>query len=827
MTLEIGYQLQQGRYVIQEGLGQGGMGTVYLATDRNLPGRLVAIKENSDASHPAQEQFQHEAVMLSRLTHPNLPRVTDHFIEPSGLQYLVMDYVEGDDLRTILEERGAPLPEAAVLEWFGQVMSALEHMHNWIDPATRRPTPIIHRDIKPGNIKRTPNGRIVLVDFGLAKYEAGGEGTIAGARAFTAGYSPVEQYTGGTNVRSDIYALGATLYALLTGQKPPDSPTLAAGARLTPPRQLNPQLSRNTERVILRAMQVQANDRYQSIAEMRDALQNRRSITVRKNTQSLQPTDYLLSNYEEPPRRRPAAVVLWGIGVLFILMLAAGIALSAPGGWQWNGLARPEGQATAVMLASDVITTTSTPGDLASPTVMPTVSDTGTAMITATETTTETGAPAVAMETVNTSAVNVTMTATTTSILPTLVPLTQTIASPSLSLSMTTTAVPITPTVTAPAPTELPPTATPSATATPTQLPSATPSPAPTPTVTPPPPPTPTATQPPTATATPLPTLTPTVTTTHSPTAMPTRSPTATLTAAPTATPTATHTATQPPLPTTTPTVAATSTATPRPTATHIVAPTATPTVTLTQPPTATPTNVIPVAGEVRMNPRDNAAYVFVPGGEFIMGSTIEPDEMPEHLVDVDDFWIGQTEVTNAQYVQCVEAGACTPPRNTTWNEPARANHPVTHVDWSQARAYALWVGGRLPTEAEWEKAARGADGRTFPWTDEITDDQRLNFQFSEGDTVPVGRYPAGASAYGALDMAGNVEEWVADWYAPDYYAQAPQRNPLGPGSGIFRGVRGGSFHSNRGDVRASARGRALPNTAFDSVGLRVVLPGL
>src|SRR5690242_10709672 len=122
--LESGQYLQQGRYRIKERLNQGGMGTVYLATDRNLSDRLVAIKENSDSSAEAQEQFQYEAVILARLTHPNLPRVTDHFVEPSGRQYLVMDYVGGDDLRQILNKHGGPLPEADVLTWTAQVMDA-------------------------------------------------------------------------------------------------------------------------------------------------------------------------------------------------------------------------------------------------------------------------------------------------------------------------------------------------------------------------------------------------------------------------------------------------------------------------------------------------------------------------------------------------------------------------------------------------------------------------------------------------------------------------------------------------------------------------------
>ena len=206
------------------------------------------------------------------------------------------------------------------------------------------------------------------------------------------------------------------------------------------------------------------------------------------------------------------------------------------------------------------------------------------------------------------------------------------------------------------------------------------------------------------------------------------------------------------------------------------------------------------------------------------MGSTLEADEQPEHTVSVAGFWISQTETTNAHYARCVDAGGCTPPHNSDWRDPARANFPVTHVDWGQATTYAQWVGGGLPTEAQWEKAARGTDGRTFPWGSEGADEQHLNFNSSQGPVV-VGSYPAGASPYGALDMAGNVEEWVADWYAPDVYTQEPRDNPTGPDAGIFRVVRGGSFNSSLGGVRAAARDRALPDTNFDSVGFRVFIP--
>jgi len=258
------------RYRIIRLLGQGGMGAVYLADDLHLPGRLVAVKENFDPSRSAQEQFKREAVILARLKQHNLPQVTDHFIEPSGRQYLVMDYVEGEDLDQILAQRG-PLPEVEVLGWMEQVFDALEYMHRWVDTVSGKPTPVIHRDIKPGNIKRTPEGRIMLVDFGIAKYQTGA-GTETGARAASPGFSPVEQYTGGTDVRSDVYALGATLYCLLTGQVPPESPRIAAGMPLTPPRTLNPRISPNTEQTILRAMQIQAANRYQTVRDLRQAL---------------------------------------------------------------------------------------------------------------------------------------------------------------------------------------------------------------------------------------------------------------------------------------------------------------------------------------------------------------------------------------------------------------------------------------------------------------------------------------------------------------------------------------------------------------------------
>ena len=225
-----------------------------------------------------------------------------------------------------------------------------------------------------------------------------------------------------------------------------------------------------------------------------------------------------------------------------------------------------------------------------------------------------------------------------------------------------------------------------------------------------------------------------------------------------------------------------------------------------------------------RVNAIDGATYVFVPAGEFSMGSASgNADERPVHPVRLDSYWIMQTEVTNDEYRRCVEAGACNAPRSEHWNDPAFATYPVVGVAWDDANRYAAWAGGRLPTEAEWEKAARGTNGGTYPWGDGIPDGTLLNFEKPKGAPQPVGSYPAGASIYGVQDMAGNVEEWVADWYQPDYYSLSPAENPLGPESGLLRGLRGGSFKVDRNAVRSTYRSGYPPDARLESVGFRVV----
>jgi serine/threonine-protein kinase len=224
---------------------------------------------------------------------------------------------------------------------------------------------------------------------------------------------------------------------------------------------------------------------------------------------------------------------------------------------------------------------------------------------------------------------------------------------------------------------------------------------------------------------------------------------------------------------------------------------------------------------------------VYVPAGTVRMGGldvyAVGSDELPAHTVSLDAFWIDQLEVTNAMYMLCVQAGACSPPMNWSsgkrfsyFNNEEFKDYPVVHVTWEQANVYCAWAGRRLPSEAEWERAARGDDSRNFPWGDEPPSEIYANFNRFVDDTSRAGSYPAGASPFGALDMVGNVWEWVADYYGIGYYSRSPEHNPAGPEtSGTNRRVlRGGSFQDGWVNLRVSKRGSALgpiPNAPFDA----------
>lgn len=223
---------------------------------------------------------------------------------------------------------------------------------------------------------------------------------------------------------------------------------------------------------------------------------------------------------------------------------------------------------------------------------------------------------------------------------------------------------------------------------------------------------------------------------------------------------------------------------------------------------------------------QDGMNLVYVPAGDFLMGSVASDsqasdDERPQHSVYLSAFWIDKTEVTNAQYRRCVSAGACRQSSYANDSSYNGASQPVMGVSWDDARAYCKWAGRRLPTEAEWEKAARGMDGRIYPWGNDKPTCDLVNYAHCSGNAASVGSYPAGASPYGALDMAGNVSEWVSDWYQVNYYASVPAGNPTGPSVGQGPVLRGGSWSGNPVMVRAATRSWNSPRLRVVGLGFR------
>jgi len=243
---------------------------------------------------------------------------------------------------------------------------------------------------------------------------------------------------------------------------------------------------------------------------------------------------------------------------------------------------------------------------------------------------------------------------------------------------------------------------------------------------------------------------------------------------------------------------------------------------------------------------KDGMTLLYVPAGEFTMGSDKgEPNEKPVHTVNLDGFWIDQTEVTNKQYQACVGAGVCKPPAFTTsyiqksdcygkscvyphkyYGNAEYEDYPVIYVSWNQANSYCTWTGRQLPTEAQWEKAARGPNANIYPWGNFEPSGNLLNYNSIVGDTTKVGSYGLGKSFYGAYDMAGNVWEWVHDWYSGSYYQSSPSTNPLGPDTGDGRVLRGRSLGSYGGySVRSSYRYWGYPTDASKGdVGFRCAM---
>jgi len=317
-------EVLRGRYRIVERIGQGGIGNIYLADDIRLTGRKCALKEvEHDRNLPdkilteARDQFLREATVLARLDHPNLPKVSD-FFSIGERDYLVMDYVPGKDLRTLMLEAKAQntfLDEQDVLDWASQLADALTYLH-------RQEPPVVHRDIKPSNMKITPDGLLKLVDFGLVKLLAPDEETITIIQGQgTILYTPLEQYGGSeshTDVRSDIYAFGATLYHLLTGQQPADARhRFLYPEHLVPPHKINPAISTRTEKALLWAMELHPNQRPESIEIFRQFLFGTKELPQRPMIRPRRIT--ALETFLSPPE----SILLGLSAVLLLLSLVA------------------------------------------------------------------------------------------------------------------------------------------------------------------------------------------------------------------------------------------------------------------------------------------------------------------------------------------------------------------------------------------------------------------------------------------------------------------------------------------------------------------------
>lgn len=210
-------------------------------------------------------------------------------------------------------------------------------------------------------------------------------------------------------------------------------------------------------------------------------------------------------------------------------------------------------------------------------------------------------------------------------------------------------------------------------------------------------------------------------------------------------------------------------------------------------------------AGSTWINPKDGSVYVYVPEGKFIMGEA-------KHIrtVRTESFWIKQTEVTHGEYARCVAAGRCTSARDTPVNTADGTNHPVTGITWNQAVQYAAWIGGHLPSDAQWEKACRGTDGRTYPWGDNPPEEGLVNLDADFEGTTTVGSFPAGASPYGAMDMVGNVQEWTET----PYYDR----------SHVLRVVRGGKWMDFENGTPCAVSWSRSPDLSDNFIGFRVVL---
>ncbi|MFZ1462657.1 MAG: SUMF1/EgtB/PvdO family nonheme iron enzyme [Anaerolineae bacterium] len=770
----IGQQI--GKYQIQSELGRGGMGVVYRAYDPDLR-RTVAIKilaPQLAADEDFVKRFQQEAIMSANLHHPHV--ITIYDVGATGdLHYLIMQYLEGATLEHWVRKNG-PMPLAQTADVVQQVSQALDYAHD---------QGIVHRDIKPANIMLSPSGQITLMDFGLVRAGAGTGLTRTGIVMGTPEYmAPEQAQDGDIDRRTDLYSLGVVIYKLLTGRVPfartTPVATIFAHVHEAPPPicQVKADLPQPIEAVVSKVLAKDPADRYQRAGELaRDfviASQGHTPPGLSTQAAAPPPERTIVADAIAPSPRKSAP--------------AAKSAASQPAARPATPASQPFPLPLVAGLAVLLVVV---------------IAGLGIAL---------SGSGGRQPPTATTVAQGSTPTAGAT------VPAAATTAAP----------------VAAPG--------------------SDTPTPSPTPTVSPSPTPTP---------APELRIMGAAVNVRSGPDmAYPIL---ARLRKGEKLTITGRYAANETGawwqfMYNRTPAWIAASTLI---TTTGLVE--TVPVITGTLKPELGP-------GSARISAQDGMMQLYVPAGPFLRGSTgtdlvADDNEKPQSVLTLSAFWVDRTEVTNGMFKQFVAAAKfqTTAEKNgqsrvfdptSKWNLIKGANwqhpfgpdstiegqddYPVTHISWNDAVAYCRWAGRRLPTEAEWEKAARGPDGLLYPWGDEPTAGDLVNFADSNLDiygaergvddgfqfAAPVGHYPAGASPYDALDMAGNVQEWVSDWYEKGYYAKAPEGDPQGPATGQARVSRSGSWWTTAKVVRTSFRSAYGPTDVYAIFGFRCVESG-
>ncbi|HEY3291658.1 MAG TPA: SUMF1/EgtB/PvdO family nonheme iron enzyme [Anaerolineae bacterium] len=734
-------QLLQNRYRIARVLGQGGMGAVYQAQDLNLD-VICVVKEMLPPPDPALVrnmalQFQREGKILASLRHMSLPRVSNYFTENENY-YLVMDLIEGRSLEKLIGDTG--LPESTVLQYADQLLDVLGYIHS---------KGILHRDIKPANIIVQPDGRVVLVDFGLVKViNTGGPVTKTLVSALTPQYAPPEQYTGNTDARSDLYSLAATLYQALAGHPPASATDQLSGLKLQPLRQLphlQTSVSANTEYVLMKALNLDRAARYQDAASMRTELK-----------------DGVGRTWQPQPTNAPVATQVWSPDA------------PAP---------LPPATTSAGTGSQPVSTPVSQPAASPSrPQTAPPSSPISTPVRVSPPSTASAGAVLAPAK------------KTTRTLLFVGIAVVGIVVFCIVGLAVLS--------------------------AIGDRIPSAK---------------------------------------TDTPTA-------ASRGEASTIEPAATDETTGSQKSTTAPSEQSTEV----PTTGHTSSSSALEATTAARieeaATAAAGTNATSDDRILSLQPGIELALARVPAGEFLMGSADNDkdaarEEKPQELIKLDDYWISVDDVTVEEFAAFVQATGYRTTAETVgtglafnsatslvqikganWLQPGGPNakvpidldFPVVQVSWDDANAFCAWaskVSGRkvkLPTEAQWEKAARGNDGRIYPWGNNQPDSTLLNWNNQVGHVEAVSTYsPGGDSPYGVSDMAGNVWQWTSSLPLPYPYIGNDGREDAS--SRDARVLRGGAFLSGfitspKNSVRSAARGVADPTYRNGFVSFRVVV---